>query len=48
MKFSSVCFALGAASPLGVLRFECASLWVGLRPLVFGDGRVLNEVVGVL
>ena len=34
---SSVRFALGAASPLGALRFGCASLWVGLCPSLFMD-----------
>ena len=48
MRVSSVRFTLSAASPLGALRFECASLWVGLRPTLFGCGRVLNEMVGVL
>jgi len=57
MKGSLVRFALSAASPLSALRFECASLSdrkskdllsEGLRPLVFGGGRILNRKVEVL
>jgi len=41
-EISSVRFALGAASPLGagICPFECASLWVGLRPSCSTKGGI--------